>query len=533
MKQREVDLSKLPKTPNGFICWTKCKGYEVPFVYDGIEGKIYIVNVYKNKNKKTVFDVMYNDKMTYDVPSSSIKEGIIGRIIGTKSFDFRTEIGQCFVDGKRNYIIVDQRRGSLKSEPTHTQRQVKVHCLKCGEETWMAEERVLPPKNCACKKCMYSPKAGKESIVETDAWMIPYFQGGYEEAKLYTRGQGEKKIFVCPYCKKKRNFPIAIATLARTHSIGCDCQWSKMPSFPERLFKALLDELGVNYIKQCSNKELSWITTYRYDFFLPDYNVIVEVHGKEHYEEGTGYYTMPLDAVQKNDRDKKELACHEGGILEKNYIVIDCRKSLTNYIKENVLNSRLRDILSTQLDRVDWISLTERAWKSEKIEISKYIKENPDVSVRSIAEKFEVSRDMIKEIQVGLNIYDSGKEKQLGVKRQKQLFLERTEERDREICKIKDDNPNLSSTEIAELIGMERHSVTAILRRRGKYDKELEKENRYNNISRTRRKNREKEYAEICKYKIDFPSISAREVGKRTGHAHGYIIKIWRENGIL
>ena len=104
-----------------------------------------------NSSKQTVFDVMYDDKITYAVPSRSIKEGIIGRIIGTKSFDFTTEIGQCFVDEKRNYIIVDQRRGNLKSNPNYTQRQVKIYCVKCGKETWMAEERVLPPKNCACR----------------------------------------------------------------------------------------------------------------------------------------------------------------------------------------------------------------------------------------------------------------------------------------------------------------------------------------------------------------------------------------------
>lgn len=35
--------------------------------------------------------------------------------------------------------------------------------------------------------------------------MIPYFQGGYGEAKRYLAGSEEKKIFICPLCGRLKD----------------------------------------------------------------------------------------------------------------------------------------------------------------------------------------------------------------------------------------------------------------------------------------------------------------------------------------
>ncbi|WP_181995665.1 MarR family transcriptional regulator [Clostridium sp. AM58-1XD] len=38
------------------------------------------------------------------------------------------------------------------------------------------------------------------------------------------------------------------------------------------------------------------------------------------------------------------------------------------------------------------------------------------------------------------------------------------------------------------------------------------------------------EKLEILDYCISHPDVSAREAGRRTGHSHGYVMRIWKEH---
>lgn len=478
-----------------------------------------------------MLDIRFENRITRSVPASSIKNCILGRILETRHFSFITHIGQHFLDARRDYIIVNQRRGHLKSNPQYTQREVEILCNKCHTKTWMAEERVLPPKNCACNNCRYSPLSGKQSIVETDNWMIPFFSNGYDEAKQYTRGQKKKIHFVCPYCKKPRDKAVAISTLSRTHSIGCACSWSAGRSFPHRLIKSVLDHLHIKYIQEANSNDLNWSLNFSYDFYLPDFAAIIEAHGKQHYEKGTGYYKNTLEKTQKNDAIKKELAL-KNGISVSNYIVLNCRKSETEYIKNSILKSPLPEILNANFEEIDWVNLTQIAWKSEKLSILKFCRDNPHASVREIAKQFGVSKDLVKEVQVNAEIYDVDKERKLGVKRQQELYYLKTKNRDAQICRLKEENPLYSTSDIAEIVGMERHAVYRIFKRNNLYDAQQEKQNKYLKIASARKKTRELDYDRICQYKISTPSLSARQVSILTGHTHGYVIKIWKENNL-
>lgn len=92
---------------------------------------------------------------------------------------------------------------------------------------------------------------------------------------------------------------------------------------------------------------------------------------------------------------------------------------------------------------------------------------NPEMSVRALAKYFGVSRDLVKEVQVNAGIYDSQKERKLGVKRQQVRYHHRTQARNEKICQMKKDRPQASTQEIAELVGMERHAVYRILKQSG------------------------------------------------------------------
>ena len=72
---------------------------------------------------------------------------------------------------------------------------------------------------------------------------------------------------------------------------------------------SLLKQLKVSYIREFSKADAIWCDNYRYDFYLLDYNVIIEMHGEQHYKnsfESIG--GMSLEEVQLNDKMKNKKA---------------------------------------------------------------------------------------------------------------------------------------------------------------------------------------------------------------------------------
>ena len=108
---RCVDLSHLPRDARNYISWKQSRGMEIPFEYDGISGTFTIVEVHTGAYGEAKQDICYRDKIITAVPASSVKNGILGRVLGIKRFEFVTQIGDRFTDAKRDYTIVAQRRG--------------------------------------------------------------------------------------------------------------------------------------------------------------------------------------------------------------------------------------------------------------------------------------------------------------------------------------------------------------------------------------------------------------------------------------
>lgn len=125
------------------------------------------------------------------------------------------------------------------------------------------------------------------------------------------------------------------------------CECNDGFSYPERLMKAVLDSLGIRFIHQLSKRHYKWCDVYRYDFYLIDYNIIIETHGKQHYEQ-TQFFG-DLNTIQENDKNKQIIA-YNNGISD--YIVIDARYSDFGYIRNSIVNSDLNKYIDFNL--VDW-----------------------------------------------------------------------------------------------------------------------------------------------------------------------------------
>ena len=184
---------------------------------------------------------------------------------------------------------------------------------------------------------------------ETDLWTLrPDVAAMLEDPLLgYKIGIGHrgKHNFICPDCGTLQSK--SVAAVCR-YGFSCSV-CSDGRSYPNRLMTSLLEMLNVTYISEFSFPE----DTHRYDFYLPEHNFIIEMHGIQHYEE-SWFTNRTLQEEQINDKYKYEIAMLHNIAL---YIVIDCRESNFRFIWSNICNSLLSKIFDLHTVDVNQLSL--------------------------------------------------------------------------------------------------------------------------------------------------------------------------------
>jgi len=104
-----------------------------------------------------------------------------------------------------------------------------------------------------------------------------------------------------------------------------------------------------------------------YDFFLQigDRHLIVEVHGEQHFNGSFCNHPGARTTQDEIDNDayKKELAI-SNGICESDYIVVDARKSDSDWIKSSILEGGIKDIFPFNEEDIDWTKCNELACKN-------------------------------------------------------------------------------------------------------------------------------------------------------------------------
>lgn len=126
-------------------------------------------------------------------------------------------------------------------------------------------------------------------------------------------------------------------------------------SIPEKFLNSILKQLNVKYKHQLTKKNFKWCNEFRYDFFIYKYNIIIEAHGMQHYKDSNNSSWDNLEQVQWNDLFKYKCAKNHVD----NYIVIDCRYSELEWLKENTIKE-LNGYFD--LSNIDW----ELAWEESQ-----------------------------------------------------------------------------------------------------------------------------------------------------------------------
>mgnify|MGYP000059751476 CR=1 FL=1 len=311
--------------------------------------------------------------------------------------DFNYDIGKNIKDNKRDFVIINRfKQDSIrKNGCVEKIKKYNLHCNICNADVSLTQSQIEHGTQCPC--CTNKQVVvGINDIPTTDPWMIPYFQGGYDEAKNYTHGSGKKIYPKCPYCGRISNIKTYIYNIYRQNTIACVCKDSV--SYPEKFIYNLLCQSEEDFKFQLTKNDYKWVGKYRYDFYLIRQNTIIEVNGLQHYKK---------NAVIQNDENKRNLAQANGV----KYIALDCRYSNCEYIKNSLFNSGLVDIIN--LNKINWGECNDFAKKNLCKEICELFEMG--FSVTNLSEKYKLSNNSIRRMlhtgnQIGLCNYDGKKE---------------------------------------------------------------------------------------------------------------------------
>ena len=328
-------------------------------------------------------------------------------------------IGQLIKDDNRDFVITEHE--IFLGRRNAREHRYKYKCNKCGfdcgrhynikkciyeDEYWITQNGINAGNGCpCCRKSPFIIVKGINDISTLNKDIIKYIKN---EEDIYTHlpNSNDPIELKCPICGR-----VKIDSLNGISSHGFSCMaCSDGVSYPEKVIMEILDSSNIKYIKEYSCKNNKWVGKYRYDYYLLDYNAIIEVHGIQHYKNiklwNENY------SQEEIDRDKRELALSNG--IE-TYIELDCRYSNIEYIKNSILNSNLKCIIN--LDEVDWDYIDNMAQnKNAILEVCNYYNENKNVLLKDIADIFGIATVTVREYlhkgnNLGLCNYEGNKKK--------------------------------------------------------------------------------------------------------------------------
>lgn len=179
---------------------------------------------------------------------------------------------------------------------------------------------------------------------------IPENNLTFEDTFEITPKSGRKFYIKCLRCGKVCSDK---KDLHHIQNYGFSCNYcSDGISIPEKFMSNILKQLDINFQTQLNKSIFKWCGEYKYDFYIPVFNMIIETHGRQHYED-CRYNDYDVEKQKKIDEDKRTIALKNN---IQNYIVVNCQYSTLTWLKENI-EKELSS--SFNLSNMDW----KLAWR--------------------------------------------------------------------------------------------------------------------------------------------------------------------------
>lgn len=196
---KKIFTDNLPKSGKRGINWKLCIDRKIYFVYENINS-YFIIRKYDSENTRhpsvlieynNNFKRMLVDNIRYFQFIPTQEKNIID-----KPVKYKYSIDEVIDDDNRHIKILNRYIKFILSKNNQTSRYkfYDCECLNCGFKNIGVREHDLLKGN-GCPACGNIPKIvvqGINDIPTTAPWMIPYFQGGYDEAKKYNKTSHKK-----------------------------------------------------------------------------------------------------------------------------------------------------------------------------------------------------------------------------------------------------------------------------------------------------------------------------------------------------
>lgn len=259
----------------------------------------------------------------------------------------------CKLNNKSFELISDKYEGNNK--------KLKWKCLKenCGEEFEASWGNIS--QNNGCGFC-----AGKQiGISNCLATKNPQLASEWHPIKNgdltpydVAANSGKYAWWKCKECGNK--WRTIIGNRNGINKTGCpECNKSKA----EKIIKEILNLNHIYYIPQKTFDELIGLggKYLSYDFYLPQYNLLIEYQGEFHDGSSSSYARNKLKKQQEHDKRKKKYAQNHNidlleiwyydfnnieKILEKRIIILESSKIITNNVKSNKLDLTYKKIIN-------------------------------------------------------------------------------------------------------------------------------------------------------------------------------------------
>lgn len=158
-------------------------------------------------------------------------------------------------------------------------------------------------------------------------------------------------------------------------------------SYPQKFMTSVLKQLKVDFTTEYiinENKDS------RYDFYIPHLNLIIEVHGVQHYNGSfKSYGGRTLEEEQENDRIKMKTALELGY----NYIVINAKDSSIEWLKNSIEKSEMNTMFNLAI--INWEECGMFATGSFTKQVCEDFEDNDSAIANKLAIKYGVARTTI------------------------------------------------------------------------------------------------------------------------------------------
>lgn len=175
---------------------------------------------------------------------------------------------------------------------------------ECGKEQDISGWRLKAGKSIACRSCFFKEHPRKNKLIN---------ETGNKYGFLTVLHKSDRKagLHVCWVCQCKCGsiIDVDITSLRRGKTRSCGCLGT---SYGEFRIKQLLDDNNIKFKKEKTFKDLRCENGkyYRFDFYIPDKNYIIEFDGPQHFKAvGWGSKSQIKAAFErtvKNDRIKND-----------------------------------------------------------------------------------------------------------------------------------------------------------------------------------------------------------------------------------